>query len=404
VSRRHISAVLAVLGLVAGVTLAGGAGPAGATFPGMNGKIAFSSDRDGNLEIYTMNADGSGQRRLTASPGTDDRPTWSPDGKEIAFSRTGDDSYEIYVMAADGSNQTEITTTPGENFWPAWSPDGSKIAFMNSLDGLFYDIYVMNADGSAPTRLASGGTPDWSPDGSKIAFFRDSGTPFPSADIYVMDADGTHQTRLTTDAGVNYEPSWSPDGSRIAFASTRVGGDFDIYVMNADGSNQSRLTTDTANDEYPSWSPDGRKLAFSSSRDGKAAMYVMNADGSGQTRVTFNDADDEDGDWQALADSDGDGIPDAQDPDGVAAAISTLPADAFAGGGGHRTAFLSRLDGIERSIAAGDLSGAIAALQDLRRKVDGCGSVADHDDWIADCTAQRDIRALIDGLIASLSA
>src|SRR5262249_17792051 len=154
-------------------------------------------------------------------------------------------------------------------------------------------------------------------------------------------------------------PSWSPGGREIAFASTRDGNN-NVYVMNADGSNQSRLTTNAADDWYPSWSPDGSKLAFTSNRDGNTETYVMNTDGSGQTRVTFNGAIDGAPNWQPVADSDGDGIPDSQDPDVVAAAISALPESAFAGGGGHRTAFLSRLDNIERLVAAGDFSGAIA--------------------------------------------
>jgi len=98
---------------------------------------------------------------------------------------------------------------------------------------------------------------------------------------------------------------------------------------------------------------------------------------------------------------DGDGIPDTQDPDTVAATVSALPATVFATGE-HRQPILNRLDAIEQLIAAGDLAGARAELQSLRRKVDGCGTTADANDWIVDCAAQLEVRALIDHLLTNL--
>ncbi len=92
--------------------------------------IAFESNRDGNYEIYVMNADGSGQTNLTNNPAFDFAPDWSPDGTKIAFHSERDSFLDaIYVMNADGSDQTKLTNHPSNNFDPAWSPDGSKIAF-----------------------------------------------------------------------------------------------------------------------------------------------------------------------------------------------------------------------------------------------------------------------------------
>ena len=146
--------------------------PGYASFPGVNGKIVFFSDRDGNAEIYVMNADGSSQTNLTNNPAADDEfPAWSPDGSKIAFTSRRDGNAEIYVMNADGSSQTRLTNNPAADYLPAWSPDGSKIAFASSRDGNA-EIYVMNADGSSQTRLTNNGALDWSPDWQPLRALR----------------------------------------------------------------------------------------------------------------------------------------------------------------------------------------------------------------------------------------
>jgi Tol biopolymer transport system component len=301
-----------------------------AAFPGGNGKIAFASQRDGDREIYVMNADGSSQTRLATNPAIDGAPAWSADGQKIAFVRHTA-RQDVYVMNADGSSQTQLTAGPGNSIDPAWSPDGQKIVFVTHVPGQLRDVYVMNADGSSRTQLTTtlgdDLAPAWSPDGQKIAFLsaRDG-----NGEIYVMNADGSSQTRLTTAAGVDIWPDWSPDGQKIAFVSLRDGNG-EIYVMNADGSSQTRLTSAFALDTEPAWSPDGQKIAFTSFRDGDGDIYVMNADGSAQTRLTMAALADSAPDWQPLpesvsfdwtvparfgADADGNGMLDYFPPDG----------------------------------------------------------------------------------------
>ena len=285
-----VAALAALLALFAAF---GGATPfsqTAALAQSSDGRIAFISNRDGNWEIYAMNADGSDVVRLTDNSADDGCQSWSSDGRRIAFESTRDGYYAIYAMNADGSNRTRLTNNPSAgDGCPSWSPDGRRIAFQSDRDGN-QEIYAMNADGSNQRRLTSNDArdrdPAWSPDGRRIAF---SSERDGNSEIYVMNADGSGVVRVTNNSDYDGVPAWSPDGRRIAFASRRDGNG-EIYAMNADGSNQTRLTNRSASDWYPSWSPDGRRIAFSSQAGGSDSreIYAVNVDGSGVTRITNN--------------------------------------------------------------------------------------------------------------------
>jgi Tol biopolymer transport system component len=162
------------------------------TTPGLDGdpawspdgsKIAFTSTRDGNKEIYVMNADGSGQTRLTNNGGVvknvdtdqvDQDPTWSPDGRSIAFESTRDGNFEIYRMDADGTAQRRLTFHLGLDALPEWSPDGKRIAFESNRAGKgTRDVWTMDVNGGTLKRLTSRATafspPSWQPLGRRPA-------------------------------------------------------------------------------------------------------------------------------------------------------------------------------------------------------------------------------------------
>jgi len=252
-------------------------------------RIAFDSNRDGNVEIYVMNSEGSDPTRLTARPGEGLAAAWSPDGSQIAFS-TSTDSF-VLDLETDELRQLP----PGGQM--NWSPDGNRIVFVRHVDG-DAEIFVMNSDGSDVRQLTHNDCGDfepvWLPDGERIGWSSDC---VGNADIYVMGADGTNLVRLTDSKGHDAYPHWSPDGSRIVFCSDRTGA-WEIYVMDADGSNVRQLTHAGSFAGAPRWSPDGTQIVFEADWDGDAEIYVMNADGSNVRQLTDNNAQDRRPSWR----------------------------------------------------------------------------------------------------------
>ena len=278
--------------LAAAVALAVGVGkddPKRAVSLAVPARIAFTSTRDGNLEIYVMNADGKGQTNVTRNAATDAQPSWSPDGKRIAFMSERDKNHEIYVMNADGSGQVRITNHPASDSLAAWSPDGKRIAFTSKRDGN-HEIYVMNADGSGQVRITNHPShdfaPTWSPDSSRIAFTSNRAGPEAT---FVTNADGSGQVPLRDAASNETYPDWSRQGDRIVFAASPITDltQTDVYIVNLDGKNLVRLTRASAPDSFPRWSPDGSRVVFQSERDGNLEIYTIRSDGTDEVRLTF---------------------------------------------------------------------------------------------------------------------
>lgn len=205
---------------------------------------------------------------------------------QIAFASHRDGNWEIYVMDADGGHQTRLTRRDSQDRFPLWSPDRSKIAFGSQVGGTHWELWVMNADGSNPRQLASDIVAkdfrQWSHDGTRIVF---AAAVARDLEIFSVDVDNGRLIRLTAATGDDRDPSWSPDDRQIVFCSTRD-GNAEIYVMGADGSNPRRLTTHAALDGSPAWSPDGSRIAFVSTRDGEGDVYLIRSNDRGLERLT----------------------------------------------------------------------------------------------------------------------
>ncbi len=275
-------------------------------------QIAFSA----GAGIQLINSDGSQPVTLISSfGGSYSDPTWSPDGKRIAFAVGHNTLSTISTINADGSGLKRLVLGSYERE-PIWSPKGKLIAYVYVKDEGGYGvtkvgvINIENEDRIEGIRTDDypNGEPNndmnpaWSPDGQMLAFF--SGLDGQIHVVNIEDAFHQHKiydTKPLTSVGntfsFGFSPVWSSDGKKFAFIS-KQNGNAEIYVINMDGTGETRLTNNQADDLSPSWSPDGKKIAFVSNRDGNQEIYVMDADGSHLLRLTNNDIDDWGPVWQ----------------------------------------------------------------------------------------------------------
>ncbi len=317
-------------------------------------KIAFISQQDGSYGIFTMNNDGSSQKRLTIDGGINPFISWSPDGSRIAYTSLRpphNNLYEIYVVLANGAFPTRLTTSShlmGEvGACPVWSPDGSKLAFRSYRDGNS-EVYIMNADGSNQVNVTHDPNHDyepvWRPDGMGITFLSavdDTTNPgiraywswfvgtdgarreiiygawsdsmssfywFPTGSTFglvcfsypgrqsstfvcdvIVQGRNCYGKSIFHDSNKVEYAAWSPDGSKLSFVSNAEGRR-NIYSVNTRGDNESpkRLTNSLTGEgaTSPAWSPDGAELVFAADWTGDAEIYIMNADGTNMRRLT----------------------------------------------------------------------------------------------------------------------
>lgn len=269
-----------------------------ASAPRLTGKIVFSSDRAqaGNYDVFVINADGSGLRRLTRSRAPDRMPAWSPNRRRIAFVQYGED---IVVMSSAGTNRRRLA----RGSMPTWSRDGREIAFTRGGG-----IFVVPTRGGRPRYIAAGTKPAWSPRGSQIAFVRGprrSGNTLCCGRLLTVnprtravravvsfDCLETEGDDFVQAVGV---PEWSPDGRRL-LVPVECSGRMPItyaLLVTADGSDQGFLPLSGLALTRLAWSPDGSRVAFARYRGIATAALA----GGDETTVTSERSGDWSPDW-----------------------------------------------------------------------------------------------------------
>jgi len=315
---RRLVVLVAVLAVVSGSMT----GPVDAVDEATGPQVAFSSGF--NSDVYVVPAAGGTEVNLTDQPasdpsGWDASPSWSPDGSQIAFISDRDGNPDIWVMDADGGNRANLTASIEHETDPEWSPDGSRIAYSASLetklpDGSFSwspapSIFVINLATGATIRLsvpdphlpsgnwaidADDTQPTWSPDGETIAFARHyrGGTPTAQTTlVYTVGADGGEPaTFLAAGSWAIRGVDWSPDGASIVWSEVAPhGGSARLVRWDVAGGTESEIVVPLGFSAYvqPAISTDGSQLAFLAYtlNQGPAALHVWQLDGTEQPRM-----------------------------------------------------------------------------------------------------------------------
>ena len=275
-------------------------------------KILFTSRRDGNLEVYTMNPDGSEQINLTQHPALDLQAAWSPTGEQILFVSDREGIRDLYLMDADGSNVRRVLKQKIEAWRtaPTWSPDSKQFAYRRKdWNRLKFGLYLGTFGEEHDEFIAKYGDPAWSPDGSVIA--GSVGHP-PGARLMFINVRTREEEQPLPDEALQwqFDPSWSAAGDRLAFAGNKhplpeiLDRDLHrewkdkqtVYIVNRDGTDLRQLVDEAGRHaEYAELSPDGSEVLYT---QGFAAFYIFKVDvNSGiRTQLTHTGGD-TGGDW-----------------------------------------------------------------------------------------------------------
>ncbi|MDE0399315.1 MAG: hypothetical protein OXL96_16080 [Candidatus Poribacteria bacterium] len=280
-------------------------------------KILFTSARDGNYEVYSMNPDGTEQMNLTEHRGADVDAVWSPTGEQILFVSDRDGIRDLYLMDPDGDNVRRVFKKDAYRDESAWSPDGKQIAYTYA-EGLGSPsfIYTATLGGQKEELVVRGFFPAWSPDGTEIVYI--TYVPIGHARrVTFVDVRTRKLTRLLPKEAMDWQnfPSWLATSDKLVFSWNKhpLPPDFDplkdrfppawrnketIYIVNRDGTDLQQLVDEAGSyAEYPASSPNGDDVLYTQEVDGHFQIFKINVNSGIRTQLTDVAGRNLGGDW-----------------------------------------------------------------------------------------------------------
>lgn len=294
------------------------AAPAGATFPGQEGNIVWASNTEQTGpsdpvygDIFLSSPDGTGVVNLTQTPNDSDMwPAISPDGNTVAFSSDRNGNMDLFLMDLETLSVSPLPATDADEGWSAFSPDGSELAYAE-ISALGWTIKVLDLASGTKRTLEAGWHPNWSPDGSEIAYV---GPGDGGNEVYVVDSQGGTPDNLTDSPNVyEFAPDWSPDGGSIIYSSDEgtMFEDVNLWIVDAGGVSAERVTDLAGWESEPGFSPEGDRIVFTRSPDpfnnpGGQSIVIANLDGSNLTPVYDSESIEDHPQWQVQGGGGGD--------------------------------------------------------------------------------------------------